>query len=814
MKPGTDDSVAQKLAPRDSDIVELVDVAARQEKLTGLADVLKVLAGALDSDACIAWEQAPSGSLFVLGAFLPQNWTPAIYYLGPESVTVSAIKSGQTVSVAGIPQGVRDHNASASRFMEVNGIRSFATSPIVIRQRVQGAISVYRTSEAAYSEPELVRLKELAGVIPNLYTALVDRVGFQLLADTHPLGQFPKQVEEALEPVVNTVASMMNCREASIFLEDYFDDPGEYRLKACVWSWPDEKPALGSPVPEEGATRYAVSNNRTVHLLDLADLGEIEDRHPGLVWKDNLKLYEVASRILPRGPGGELQPLTFVATPIRGVRGLLGVIRCGVANSAPFYFDARSVQFLELLAERLGVWWERYLDARQDKREVELWRRLADKVPEMNNFVLDELARDQPDEKHIFRRALDLVREVFADCSAFAVRLQDVERNHLYFADTAGPLWDKYALLGESPRNRTYSLVGPPNSAGALVWQNRDVYMTEDPWKDKLTVVIFPETTREIAAAIAAGEHMYGVLDIISSSKRPFGENAKAVAKLLGRQIGLYHHLALRIAEIRNLQKAELDRADKDRKAELDRVEKERKTYENFEHQIRTPVMMALRRASELVKSHRATRHLDPQLLTLRSLCRQADRVAKNLRFFAQLTDERPVTLRDDKLSTLTTTEVLEFLREAAGDQRLIAPSRRQLDFAVDEKSFDELYRMTVQADWDLLEQAVGNLLDNAGKYSYKGSRVRVSGGATRRGEYFYISVSNRGYPIKEPSKLAVRGYRADEAQGSDGSGIGLWIVKKIMLAHKGFLEIIPTTEQGINDFRLLFPKLKTGAKS
>jgi signal transduction histidine kinase len=89
---------------------------------------------------------------------------------------------------------------------------------------------------------------------------------------------------------------------------------------------------------------------------------------------------------------------------------------------------------------------------------------------------------------------------------------------------------------------------------------------------------------------------------------------------------------------------------------------------------------------------------------------------------------------------------------------------------------------------------------------------VRLSGGLTHKGESFYISVANQGYPLREPKRLAVRGYRGDEAQGSEGSGIGLWIVKNIMLAHKGSLEIIPTTSQGVNDFRLVFPKLKTGA--
>jgi signal transduction histidine kinase len=314
-------------------------------------------------------------------------------------------------------------------------------------------------------------------------------------------------------------------------------------------------------------------------------------------------------------------------------------------------------------------------------------------------------------------------------------------------------------------------------------------------------VVIFGETTREIAAPILAGDGFYGVLDIISTSKRRFGPIGKPVAKLLGRQIGLYHHLALKIHEIRQLER---DSAE--------RVEKERKTYENFEHQLRTPVMKAKRRATELVRDYSARRQLDPRLAILQSLCNQADRVTRNLRFFVQLAEERPIALPADSLETLTAPRLVGYLKEAAVDQSRQVPSRRRLEFTVDEKFIDDLHRVTVQANWDLLEQAIGNLLDNAGKYSYVGTRVRLSGGLTHKGESFYISVANQGYPLREPKRLAVRGYRGDEAQGSEGSGIGLWIVKNIMLAHKGSLEIIPTTSQGVNDFRLVFPKLKTGA--
>ena len=103
------------------------------------------------------------------------------------------------------------------------------------------------------------------------------------------------------------------------------------------------------------------------------------------------------------------------------------------------------------------------------------------------------------------------------------------------------------------------------------------------------------------------------------------------------------------------------------------------------------------------------------------------------------------------------------------------------------------------------------NLLDNAGKYSFARTTVTAKGGVTRRNNEtcFYLAVVNRGFEIPPPerSKLIERGYRGTKAilSTGEGAGIGLWIVDKIMRAHGGWLEILPTNERGLNEFRLLF---------
>jgi signal transduction histidine kinase len=117
-----------------------------------------------------------------------------------------------------------------------------------------------------------------------------------------------------------------------------------------------------------------------------------------------------------------------------------------------------------------------------------------------------------------------------------------------------------------------------------------------------------------------------------------------------------------------------------------------------------------------------------------------------------------------------------------------------------------------VEADWALLEQCINNIVDNAAKYSFDQTVVSVSGGIQAKGGEFYISVANEGFEVKpdEVPKLKQRGYRSDNAVWAtgEGSGIGLWIVDEIMLAHGGMLSIAPT-QNGVTEVRLAFPIVK-----
>jgi two-component system sensor histidine kinase MprB len=80
------------------------------------------------------------------------------------------------------------------------------------------------------------------------------------------------------------------------------------------------------------------------------------------------------------------------------------------------------------------------------------------------------------------------------------------------------------------------------------------------------------------------------------------------------------------------------------------------------------------------------------------------------------------------------------------------------------------------------LARAIGNLLDNAVKWSPPDGEVEV---AVREGE---ITVRDHGPGIAEADLPHVfdRFYRAPSARGLPGSGLGLAIVKHVADAHRG----------------------------
>jgi two-component system sensor histidine kinase MprB len=97
-----------------------------------------------------------------------------------------------------------------------------------------------------------------------------------------------------------------------------------------------------------------------------------------------------------------------------------------------------------------------------------------------------------------------------------------------------------------------------------------------------------------------------------------------------------------------------------------------------------------------------------------------------------------------------------------------------------------------VHGDPDALERAIGNLVDNAVKWSPDGGPVAVT--TTRAGT---VSVSDRGpgIPAADLPYVFDRFYRSPAARSLPGSGLGLAIVRQIAETHGGGVAAQPLAQ-------------------
>ena len=91
---------------------------------------------------------------------------------------------------------------------------------------------------------------------------------------------------------------------------------------------------------------------------------------------------------------------------------------------------------------------------------------------------------------------------------------------------------------------------------------------------------------------------------------------------------------------------------------------------------------------------------------------------------------------------------------------------------------------LCVQADRLRLEQALGNLVDNALRHG--GGRVELAAAAADGAIELHVRDGGAGFPPGFLERAFDRFARADPARGGGGAGLGLAIVRTIALAHGG----------------------------
>lgn len=226
--------------------------------------------------------------------------------------------------------------------------------------------------------------------------------------------------------------------------------------------------------------------------------------------------------------------------------------------------------------------------------------------------------------------------------------------------------------------------------------------------------------------------------------------------------------------------------------SELESTEMLRSDFiNNFSHEFKTPIVSItgfarLLRHAELSPEQRAE-----YLAIIEEESMRLSKMATNVLDVTKVENQTILT----KISSFNLSEQLRSCILLLVEKW----ERKELDFVLVFGEHD------IEADAELLKQVWINLLDNAIKFSPAKGRVQLS--IHDGGDTLTVSVTNSGVAISPESQKHIfnKFYQADRSHSSEGYGIGLAIVKRVVELHSGSIAI--ESAGGLNTFSVTLPK-------
>ncbi|MFN3270548.1 MAG: sensor histidine kinase, partial [Candidatus Kapaibacteriota bacterium] len=210
-------------------------------------------------------------------------------------------------------------------------------------------------------------------------------------------------------------------------------------------------------------------------------------------------------------------------------------------------------------------------------------------------------------------------------------------------------------------------------------------------------------------------------------------------------------------------------------------------------HELRTPLTILQGELEIALHSKKTPEEYEEVLISaLEEVSRLSNVVESILELSRAETGQIAINLKMDNISKI--------VEEVAEDISIIAEQKQiQIDKQIEPNIF-------VPIDSLRIHQALINLLDNATKYSRQGGVVWIK--LYKDTDYAIITVEDNGIgiPKEDLNNIFDRMYRAkkNEKSGIKGYGIGLSIVKWIVEAHQGTIEV----ESEVNKFTRFTIKL------
>ena len=220
----------------------------------------------------------------------------------------------------------------------------------------------------------------------------------------------------------------------------------------------------------------------------------------------------------------------------------------------------------------------------------------------------------------------------------------------------------------------------------------------------------------------------------------------------------------------------------------LERLDKafrsQKHLFEDLSHELKTPLTILKGEFEVVLKKVRS--HGEYESI-LRSSLEEVDkliRLVENLLILASFQSKNILPERRDLELNLLIQGVVNSIKKLAG-QKYIETGVTLRD------------HMVVNGDEEQLKHLFLNLLDNAIKYTPANGRITVTAEEDAKRARIMIKDTGVGIPEEKLNRIFDRFYRVENVEMGKGFGLGLSIVKSIVAAHNGSIEVESHLGQG-----------------